>query len=206
MVSSSWVMTTSAMPLSGSFERWPCQRSPMFAVAVDANTRRRPQTAHAVARLCMACPSSMPPCRLMLSASPRPAPSPPGGPPLRRTLVRLAAVLLGVLTFAAPLRAAEPTVHVLLWFDTEDYVLPASDDAAKHLADLLTAEGVPATFKVVGEKARRLEQRGRKDVIAALQQHEIGYHSNYHSTQPTPAMYLRDLGWTDGIAEFDRRE
>src|SRR5262249_52777677 len=63
-----------------------------------------------------------------------------------------------------------------------------------------------ATFKVVGEKARTLERRKRTDVIAALKKHEIGYHSNWHSTQPTPAMYLSPLGWDEGVSEFDRRE
>src|SRR5215467_3998336 len=102
-------------------------------------------------------------------------------------------------------QAAGP-VYVILWFDTEDYILPASDDAALHIADFLTHEGVRATFKVVGEKARTLERRGRGDVIAALKQHEIGYHSNFHSVQPTPALYSSNLGWDDGIAEFNRRE
>jgi hypothetical protein len=74
------------------------------------------------------------------------------------------------------------------------------------LADFLTRENVRATFKVVGEKARTLERRGRTDVIAALKKHEIGYHSNFHSVQPSPAMYLSRLGWDDGVAEFDRRE
>jgi hypothetical protein len=97
-------------------------------------------------------------------------------------------------------------VYVILWFDTEDYILPASDDAAVRVADFLTAEKVRATFKVVGEKARTLERRGRKDVIDALKKHEIGYHSNWHSTQPSPAMYLSNLGWDEGVAEFDRRE
>jgi hypothetical protein len=116
-------------------------------------------------------------------------------------------VLVGVL-LAVPVRAADPkpVVSVLLWFDTEDYLLPASDDAALRVADWLTREEIKATFKVVGEKARTLEKRDRKDVIAALQKHEIGYHSNYHSVQPTPAMYLSALGWDEGVAEFDRRE
>jgi hypothetical protein len=95
---------------------------------------------------------------------------------------------------------------VVLWFDTEDYILPASDDAALHLAEFLTKENVRGTFKVVGEKARTLERRGRTDVIEALKKHEIGYHSNWHSVQPSPAMYLSDLGWDEGVAEFDRRE
>src|SRR6516225_7031812 len=114
-----------------------------------------------------------------------------------------------VLLGAAPAaRGAEAParVYVLLWFDTEDYLLPASDDAALHVARFLSDEGVRATFKVVGEKARTLQRRKRDDVIAALKKHEIGFHSNFHSTQPSPALYLSNLGWDEGVAEFDRRE
>jgi len=113
-----------------------------------------------------------------------------------------------VLAAAGPVRGDEPKaeVYVILWFDTEDYILPASDDAALRVADFLSAENARATFKVVGEKARTLKRRGRSDVIAALKKHEIGYHSNWHSTQPSPAMYLSNLGWDEGVAEFDRRE
>jgi hypothetical protein len=107
---------------------------------------------------------------------------------------------------AAGRNDATARVYVVLWFDTEDYILPASDDAALHVADFLTKEQVKATFKVVGEKARTLERRGRKDVIAALKRHEIGYHSNFHSVEPTPAIYLAGMGWDEGIKEFDRRE
>src|SRR6266702_1955461 len=97
-------------------------------------------------------------------------------------------------------------VYVILWFDTEDYILPASDDAALRVAELLSKENIRATFKVLGEKARTLERRGRSDVIEALKKHDIGYHANWHSVQPTPAMYLSNLGWDEGVAEFDRRE
>jgi hypothetical protein len=97
-------------------------------------------------------------------------------------------------------------IRVLLWFDTEDYILPASDDALLRLARFLTGEGVRATFKMVGEKARMLERRGRNDVTTALKKHEIGYHTDFHSIPPTPAQYLANLGWDSGVAEFDRRE
>ena len=120
----------------------------------------------------------------------------------------LVLVLMGWLLAAPFARAAESAakVYVILWFDTEDYLLPASDDAALHLAEFLSGEGVRATFKVVGEKARTLERRKRDDVIAALQKHEIGFHANWHSVQPSPAMYLGQLGWDEGVREFDRRE
>ncbi len=71
---------------------------------------------------------------------------------------------------------------------------------------MLTERGIHATFKVVGEKARTLERRGRQDVIAALGKHTIGYHANYHSVHPTPSEYLADCGWLDGMSEFIRRE
>jgi len=97
-------------------------------------------------------------------------------------------------------------VSVLLWFDTEDYILPQSDDAAKRLALILTQQGVTATFKVVGEKARTLARRDRQDVIGALARHEIGYHANTHSQHPTVAEYESTLDWASGVEEFNRRE
>jgi hypothetical protein len=127
---------------------------------------------------------------------------------IERRAVAWLFILLGVFAIAPRAEAAEtaPKVYVVLWFDTEDYLLPASDDAALHIADFLSREKIRATFKVVGEKARTLERRGRTDVIEALKRHEIGYHSNFHSTQPSPALYLSNLGWDDGVAEFNRRE
>ncbi len=125
--------------------------------------------------------------------------------PARRWTILLG-IWIGLLLTGAAAAAAPARVYVILWFDTEDYLLPASDDAALRLADFLRHERIRATFKVVGEKARTLERRGRTDVIAALKKHEIGFHANYHSVQPSPAMYLSDLGWDEGVTEFDRRE
>src|SRR5262245_59231868 len=122
-----------------------------------------------------------------------------------RSVILLLATVWFRWASSATAAGARPKVYVLLWFDTEDYLLPASDDAAKQVAEFLTREGIRATFKVVGEKARTLERRKRFDVIAALRKHEIGYHSNYHSTQPTPAMYAHNLGW-DEIGRASCRE
>lgn len=121
-------------------------------------------------------------------------------------------VLLASLTPPTHAHAAQGVnfspgkAYVILWFDTEDYILPQSDDAAKRLAVFLTQQGIRATFKVVGEKARTLERRGRRDVIGALAQHEIGYHSDLHSQHPTPAEYSAPLDWQEGASEFNRRE
>ncbi len=114
-------------------------------------------------------------------------------------------LLLVVFLFVSALQA-QGRVFVVLWFDTEDYIEPSSDDAALRLATDLRRLGVKATFKVVGEKARMLEKRGRKDVIAALRWHEIGYHTDYHSVPPAPAVYLRTMDYLTGAEEFIRRE
>ena len=122
-----------------------------------------------------------------------------------RLLVGIAFLTLLTMVTARA-QSSLPPVYVTLWFDTEDYILPQDDDATKRVAETLTRAGIRGTFKVVGEKARVLEQRGRTDVIAALKQHEIGYHSNTHSGQPTVAVYLQHAGWDEGVAEFARRE
>src|SRR5438552_11135730 len=119
---------------------------------------------------------------------------------------RMMRIILLALMVVLPMLAARGPVYVMLWFDTEDYMEPSADDAALRIATELDKLGARATFKVVGEKARVLEQRGRRDVIRALARHDIGYHTNFHSVQPTPALYLRDMGWFDGAAEFRRRE
>src|SRR6266404_3557934 len=115
-------------------------------------------------------------------------------------------LLLLVLAPGYVLAAESPKINVILWFDTEDYLLRADDDASERLAEMLTKRDIRATFKLVGEKARTLEKRGRPDVIAALKQHDIGYHANFHSVHPTPSEYLADCGLLDGVAEFARRE
>ena len=97
-------------------------------------------------------------------------------------------------------------VYVVLWFNVQDYIRPQSDDAAKRLAVFLTEQGIPATFNVVGEKARVLKQRQRQDVISAIAQHEVGYNSNTHSQHPTVAEYESTLAWDPGVEEFTRRE
>lgn len=121
-------------------------------------------------------------------------------------MTRFLRLLLFLLGGLAALPAQSQPVYYLLWFDTEDYVDPASDDAALRLANTLEKLGVRATFKVVGEKARVLEKRNRRDVINALARHDIGYHTNTHSIPPAPAAYQRVLHPLEAIEEFARRE
>ena len=65
-------------------------------------------------------------------------------------MIRLLILLFTALTLAG----SDGRIYYLLWFDTEDYIEPAADDAALRLATDLEKAGVRATFKVVGEKAR----------------------------------------------------
>lgn len=91
------------------------------------------------------------------------------------------------------------TVPVLFWFDVEDYLTPESDDALKGLLEVFEACGMQATWKVVAEKARVLEERGRHDIIRLLQRQDVGYHTDNHSQHPVLSVYLADAGWDDGV-------
>jgi hypothetical protein len=127
-------------------------------------------------------------------------------PPFRKLLSFLLLLTTWIAFTPRCHAATNAPVCVILWFDTEDYLLPASDDSAMRLANLLSEKGIKATFKVVGEKARVLKQRGRDDVIEALKKHDIAYHSDFHSVHPTPAEYLAEAGLEDGMRDFIRRE
>ena len=51
-----------------------------------------------------------------------------------------AAVGIVSLMTVVPVVAEEPAaVYVTFWFDTEDFILPQADDAAKRLAEMFTA-------------------------------------------------------------------
>lgn len=127
---------------------------------------------------------------------------------MKTTFLTLAGILIGAFMYALlPATASEePVVYVTFWFDTEDFILPQADDAAKRLAEMFIERNVKATFKIVGEKAKVLEERGRDDVILALAQNDIAYHSTGHSMHPTPSEYTRDLDWHEGVTEFKIRE
>jgi len=89
--------------------------------------------------------------------------------------------------------------HVSLLFDVEDLCWPDSDDITLDLATRLTQHGVQGTFFVVGEKARLFAARGRTDIIAALQAHDLASHTTSHSIHPTVAEYLADADWEEGV-------
>jgi peptidoglycan/xylan/chitin deacetylase (PgdA/CDA1 family) len=102
-----------------------------------------------------------------------------------------------------------PKAFLVVTFDTEDYVTPEAekiDDIPKWLAETMTEEGVTGTFFVIGEKARSLEKRGRRDVIAAMARHDIGSHTNLGSIHPTVTERLERAGWDDGARLMNEQE
>ncbi len=98
------------------------------------------------------------------------------------------------------------TVYALFWFDVEDYITPASDMALGRVVETFDRHGLKATFKLVGEKVRGLQRRGHKDILAHLQAHDIGYHTDYHSRPPSVSEYMLDYDWAEGITAFKQRE
>ncbi|HEX5415127.1 MAG TPA: hypothetical protein VFZ25_05630, partial [Chloroflexota bacterium] len=97
-------------------------------------------------------------------------------------------------------------VDLLFFFDSEDYETPASDEGELWWAKALSRHGLTGCFNLVGEEARALRDRGRRDVLAALSRHEIGYHSNLHSRHPVHLEYLEGRGWDEGVAAVLARE
>ena len=88
-------------------------------------------------------------------------------------------------------------------FDVEDYITPESeriDDIPRWLAQIMSEEGVTGTFFVIGEKARSLAKRGRRDVITAMARHDIGSHTNFGSIHPTVTEQLERADWQAGVS------
>ncbi len=78
-------------------------------------------------------------------------------------------------------------IDVVFGYDVEDVYNPASDDALLQICRIHAEEGVPASMFVAAEKARCMRERGRRDVLDALAEHEICYHGNYWGDFPEPA-------------------
>jgi len=84
-------------------------------------------------------------------------------------------------------------MEIIFSFDTEDYIDPVSNDALLELAQIHSKHGVPGVFGLVGEKARFIHFCGRDDVVEALQDHEVAYHSDHHFILPNPRYAPRHM-------------
>jgi peptidoglycan/xylan/chitin deacetylase (PgdA/CDA1 family) len=119
-----------------------------------------------------------------------------------------ALIVILALGTAGSHSSSKAKMFLVVNFDVEDYIIPESehiDDIPKWLADIMSEEGVTGTFFVIGEKARSLEKRGRRDVIAAMAKHDIGSHTNYGSIHPTVTEQLEKADWENGVRQmFDQ--
>jgi peptidoglycan/xylan/chitin deacetylase (PgdA/CDA1 family) len=120
------------------------------------------------------------------------------------SLVGILAVLLAG-TYSSP----EKKTFLVVNFDVEDYITPESegiDAIPKWLAEIMSEEGVTGTFFVIGEKARSLEKRGRRDVVEAMARHDIGSHTNFGSIHPTVTEQLEKADWENGVSRMLEQE
>lgn len=95
---------------------------------------------------------------------------------------------------------------IVISLDTEDFTQNHAADAIKMLADLFTGEGVRANFCLVGLLASQLEAWGRRDVLDALKNHEIGSHTYGHSLHPMIDEYTDIADFAAAEAECLRQE
>ena len=97
-------------------------------------------------------------------------------------------------------------MRIIVSFDTEDFTDPASNDVLLAIATALTERGVRACFGLVGEKARFIRDLGRFDVVKALEEHDICYHSDNHFLLPDPlaeppfmSEYVEERSWDEAV-------
>ncbi len=99
-------------------------------------------------------------------------------------------------------------LDVVLLFDTEDIFSPpevGNDDSIKDLATILTEEGLPGIFLLIGDRALHLRERGRQDVVDALAPHEVGLHTR-SARHPCSPEYVQGKSWEGGVAIALRHE
>ena len=115
-----------------------------------------------------------------------------------------------VLVTCSPEKAeVEPRPFLVICFDVEDYTSPESvgmDDIPKWMAETLTEAGVTGSFFVIGEKARSLEARGRRDVIEAMARHDVGSHTSLGSIHPTVTEILEHASFEAGVETMVENE
>jgi len=132
--------------------------------------------------------------------------------PTNRLIVIPFVLVLPIVLLIAAGNASSDRIEkmsVVINFDVEDYISPESegiDDIPKWLAEIMTEEGVKGTFFVIGEKARSLVSRGRRDVIAVMAKHDIGSHTNFGSIHPTVTEILEKADGPNGMKEMRERE
>lgn len=97
-------------------------------------------------------------------------------------------------------------MKITISFATEEFVTPAHDEILLRLTSILHQRNIVGSFHITGDQARKLRERRRFDVIAALKQHVIGYHGNTHGAWPFIPEVCENQSWDAAVAELIRTE
>jgi len=97
-------------------------------------------------------------------------------------------------------------VKLFISFATEEFVTPAHSGILIKIASILSARNITGSFHLTGEFARSLQDNQRSDVIEALRQHEIGYHSNTHGAYPFIGDICENNSWDSTVEKLMRTE
>jgi peptidoglycan/xylan/chitin deacetylase (PgdA/CDA1 family) len=95
---------------------------------------------------------------------------------------------------------------VFISFATEEFVTPAHNEVLIRIASILSERNIVGSFHLTGELARNLRDNQRFDVIEALRQHEIGYHSNTHGAFPFIGSVCENNSWDSAVEKLMRTE
>ena len=79
----------------------------------------------------------------------------------------------------------EPVTDLLFFYDTEAFTARDAAQGVLEIANIMSEEGVTATFALVGKMAEALDRWGRQDVLKAMARHEIATHTWGHTYHPT---------------------
>ena len=97
-------------------------------------------------------------------------------------------------------------VYTLISVHTEDCINPETDEVPLRLAEICDRHRCQVVPKVTTEKIRSLKRNGRADVLEALKTQDVGFHMTNHSFPPTVPVYTQNMGWDEGVREFERQE
>ena len=97
-------------------------------------------------------------------------------------------------------------VKLFISFATEEFVTPAHNEILIKIASILSDRSITGSFHLTGEFARNLRHNRRSDLIEALQQHEIGYHSNTHGAHPFIGSICENNAWDSSVEKLMRTE
>ena len=92
-------------------------------------------------------------------------------------------------------------MYAIFAYDTEDIYYPPEyriDDIPGWLGEIMSEVGVTGTFFVMGEKAEKLLERDRRDVLEKMAPHDIASHQQ-GNRYPLLPQVVEAKSWQDGV-------